>query len=303
MQNLNYIMFRCYTFNSRWHDPTKWHGYNSPISLWLLDQSRRPSSSPARSQSQSRIPVSHEKQSENYSEKSVRLQCYGSLSERSQHSSCCRPNIELASNEPCTAARSICTLLHISHLKDRVSKILDSFAVGIEYLGELCGITNTLQQRRFSCVRSANNENPEPTNTVKVLLDLSRIQTEILFDTRRDDWIYMMCIFSPCRDGGASCGAYMVCLFSQRDGWGLCRIYGVMSFFGPKGLYRIHMWLSSRSKETSVTRSGRCLSSSFEECAGLFRLARPEDNSASTIPSISAITYLFSYMAKPTRIC
>ena len=69
-------------------------------------------------------------------------------------------------------------------------KILDFFATGIEYLRELRGITNTLQYRRFACVWSANNEDPEPTNTVEVLLNLRRIQAEILFNTWRDgcDW-------------------------------------------------------------------------------------------------------------------
>ena len=66
-------------------------------------------------------------------------------------------------------------------------RILDSFALGIEYLGKLCGITNTLQKRRFTCVRSADNENPEPTNTVEVLLDLRRVQAKILFNTWRSD--------------------------------------------------------------------------------------------------------------------
>ena len=114
-------------------------------------------------------------------------------------------------------------------------EVLDLLAIGIEYLGKLCSIANTLQYRRFTCIRSANNEDPETTNTVEVLLDLRRIQTEILFDTRRDDFdlwkIYMMRIFSPCGDGVAS---YRPCLFNPRGSWGLFRIYTViMCFFGP----------------------------------------------------------------------
>ena len=112
-------------------------------------------------------------------------------------------------------------------------KMLDFFAIGIEYLGELCGITNTLQYRRFACVRSADNKDPEPTNTVEVLLNLSRIQTKILFNTWWDncDWcrICMMRIFSPCREAG-SCGS---CVFNQRGGRGLFRIYAVMCYFSP----------------------------------------------------------------------
>ena len=94
--------------------------------------------------------------------------------------------------------------------------------MGIEYLGELRGITNTLQQRRFACVRSPDNEDPESANTVEVLLDLRRVQTEIRFNTWRDDCdlcrIYMMRIFSSCRDGGFSCGTHVICVFSHRDG-------------------------------------------------------------------------------------
>ena len=116
-------------------------------------------------------------------------------------------------------------------------KVLDSFALGIEYLGELCGITNTLQHRRFACVRSADNEDPEPTYTIEVLLDLRRIHAEIPFNTWGDDRdlrrIYMMRIFSACRDSGTSCGTYMIRLFSQRDGWGLRGIYAAVYFSSP----------------------------------------------------------------------
>ena len=74
-------------------------------------------------------------------------------------------------------------------------EVLDLFALGIVNLRELRSVANTLQERRLTGVRSADDENSEMTNAIKVLFDCRRIQMNRLghvFDTCRDFCIHLI---------------------------------------------------------------------------------------------------------------
>ena len=59
-------------------------------------------------------------------------------------------------------------------------KILDLFALGIVNLRGLRSVANTLQERRFASIRSADDEDSETTNAVKMPFDCYRIQMNLL---------------------------------------------------------------------------------------------------------------------------
>ena len=59
-------------------------------------------------------------------------------------------------------------------------KILDLFALGIVNLRALCSVANTLQECRFTSIGSADDEDSETTNVVKMLFDCYRIQMNLL---------------------------------------------------------------------------------------------------------------------------
>jgi len=51
----------------------------------------------------------------------------------------------------------------------------------IENIRELRSIANTLQECRFTCIRSADDEDSEVTNAIEVFFDFGRIQMKPLF--------------------------------------------------------------------------------------------------------------------------
>ena len=60
-------------------------------------------------------------------------------------------------------------------------KILDLFALGIVNLRGLRSVANTLQERRFTSIRPADDEDSETTNAIETLFDFFRIETNGLF--------------------------------------------------------------------------------------------------------------------------
>ena len=61
-------------------------------------------------------------------------------------------------------------------------EVLYLFALGIVNFRKLRSVANTLQERRFTCIRSADNEDPEMANAIEMLFDFFRIQTNCLFE-------------------------------------------------------------------------------------------------------------------------
>ena len=62
----------------------------------------------------------------------------------------------------------------VTLLQDEV--LLDLFALGIVNLRGLRSVANTLQERCFTSIRSADDEDSEMTNAVKMPFDCYRIQ-------------------------------------------------------------------------------------------------------------------------------
>ena len=65
-------------------------------------------------------------------------------------------------------------------------EVLDLFTLRIINVRAVCSVANALQERRFTSVRSADDKDPKMANTIEMLFDFSRIETNSLghfFDT------------------------------------------------------------------------------------------------------------------------
>ena len=61
-------------------------------------------------------------------------------------------------------------------------EVLDLFALGIVNLRGLRSVANALQERRFTSIRPADDEDSETTNAIEMLFDFFRIETNGLFE-------------------------------------------------------------------------------------------------------------------------
>ena len=57
----------------------------------------------------------------------------------------------------------------------------DLFSLEIEDFRELCRVADTLQERCFTCIRSAHDKNPKTMNSIEVLSDVCRIHVKDTF--------------------------------------------------------------------------------------------------------------------------
>ena len=64
--------------------------------------------------------------------------------------------------------------------------VIDLFALGIVNFGKLRSIANTLQERRFTSIRSADHEDSEVTYAIEVLFDFRGVQLDLCMRTFSD---------------------------------------------------------------------------------------------------------------------
>ena len=57
--------------------------------------------------------------------------------------------------------------------------VIDLLALGIVNFGKLCSVANTLQERRFTSVRSADHEDSEVTHAIEVVFDFRGVQLDL----------------------------------------------------------------------------------------------------------------------------
>ena len=68
----------------------------------------------------------------------------------------------------------------------RQDVVIDLFALGIVNFGKLRSIANTLQERRFTSIRSADHEDSEVTYAIEVLFDFRGVQLDLCMRTFSD---------------------------------------------------------------------------------------------------------------------
>ena len=91
------------------------------------------------------------------------------------------PRCHSTSNSPLVTHTRFYQAVNYRHQRSVTlhDKVLDFFALGIVNLRGLCSVANTLQERRFTRIRSADDEYSETTNAIKMPFDRYRIQMNL----------------------------------------------------------------------------------------------------------------------------